>query len=238
MLTRFIDVRWPRTRSSAVVRTRLIDDLVRTSLVDGALQLLVLGAGFDTRPYRLPELAAVPAYEVDHPATQALKRTRLAAGALDGARDVRFVAVDFEVDDLTTALAAAGFDRSKRCVVVWEGVVSYLTSASVDGTFATLQRLMATGSRLIFTYVHRGAIDGSVEFSEAKRWKAVVRESGEPFVFGFEPSELATYLRSYGFALGSDTSTSGAAQLYNERFGRSELGSELYRVAVAQRSDS
>ncbi len=237
-ITGAIDIGWPCTRSSAVARTRAIDDLVRHAVEKGATQFLVLGAGFDTRPYRIPELEAVRTYEVDHPATQALKRERLASRSIERAQDVRFVAVDFEVDDLAQKLAEAGFDQERRSIVVWEGVVSYLTAPSVDTTFAMLQRLLAPGSRLIFTYVHRGAIDGTVDFAEARRWKAVVRASGEPFIFGFEPSSLAAYAKSYGFTLVSDTSTSEATKVYNEWYRRNESGSELYRIAVADRNRS
>jgi methyltransferase (TIGR00027 family) len=234
-ITRVIDLGWPRTRSSAVARTRAIDDLVCASLAAGARQFVVLGAGFDTRPYRIPELAAIPTYEVDHPATQALKRKRLVWGSVERASDVRFVPVNFEVDDLAVALAEAGFDRAKPSVVVWEGVISYLTSTSVDETFATLRQLLAPASRLIFTYVHKGAIDGTVDFAEARRWKAAVRSSGEPFIFGFEPSELGAYVQNHGFKLVSDASTTEVTKSYNERYRRNELGSALYRIAVADR---
>lgn len=231
-LTRLVDYGWPRTRSSAVARTRHIDDLVNEAVARGARQLLILGAGFDTRAQRLEAVRGLAIFEVDHPATQALKLSRLAATATS---PVRFVAVDFEKDDLEGALLGAGFDSAVPTIVIWEGVVSYLTSASVEKNFSMLERLLAPRSRLIFTYVHRGAIDGTAQFAEARRWKAVVRASGEPFLFGFEPSELGEYLRVRGFELASDASTSEVARIYNERYRRSEAGSELYRVAVADR---
>jgi methyltransferase (TIGR00027 family) len=236
LATYFLDLGWPRTRSSAVVRTRLIDDLVRQAIRGGARQALLLGAGFDSRPYRLEELRDVPLFEVDHPSTQKAKRQRLEArlGRLPG--NVRFVQVDFEKDDLEATLLRAGFDTHVAAVAVWEGVVSYLTPAAVDQNFRMLARILAQGSQLIFSYVHQGALDGSVAFREARRWKSSVRSSGEPFIFGFDPAGLADYLRPRGFALASDVSTAEAAKSYCEPIERCEPGSELYRIAVARRA--
>ena len=153
---------------------------------------------------------------------------------------MRFVPVDFEKDDLETMLRHAGFDTTVATVAVWEGVVSYLTPAAVDQNFRTLARILAykgaQGSQLIFSYVHQGALDGSVAFREARRWKSSVRSSGEPFIFGFDPAALADYLRPRGFALVSDVSTAEAAKSYCEPLHRSEPGSELYRIAAARRA--
>jgi methyltransferase (TIGR00027 family) len=240
LATHFLDLGWPRTRSSAVVRTRLIDDLVQQAMRAGARQALLLGAGFDSRPYRLEELRNVPLFEVDHPSTQKAKRQRLQARLGRLPANVHFVPVDFEKDDLETTLLRAGFDARVAAVAVWEGVVSYLTPAAVDQNFRMLARILAyndaQGSRLIFSYVHSGALDGSVAFREARRWKSSVRSSGEPFIFGFDPAGLADYLRPRGFALVSDVSTAEAAESYCQPIHRSEPGSELYRIAVAQRA--
>lgn len=235
LATYFLDRGWPRTRSSAVVRTRLIDDLVRQAVHSGARQGMLLGAGFDSRPYRLEELRGVALFEVDHPSTQNAKRQRLQAHRGRLPANVRFVPVDFEKDDLETTLLDAGFDPSIATVAVWEGVVSYLTSSAVDQNFRTLARVLAHGSQLIFSYVHQGALDGSVAFREARRWKSSVRSTGEPFLFGFDPGALADYLRPRGFALLSDVSTAQAAKSYCELLRRNEPGSELYRIAAAQR---
>jgi len=236
LATCFLDIGWPRTRSSAVVRTRLIDDLVRQAMRGGARQALLLGAGFDSRPYRLEELRDVPVFEVDHPSTQRAKRQRLEArlGRLPG--NVRFVPVDFEKDDLEAASVHADFDTGTVTVALWEGVVSYLTPASVDQNFRMLARILAEQSQLIFSYVHQGALDGSVAFHEARRWKSSVRSSGEPFIFGFDPAGLADYLRPRGFALESDVSTAEAAKVYCQPIHRREPGSELYRIAAARRA--
>jgi methyltransferase (TIGR00027 family) len=155
-------------------------------------------------------------------------------GRLPG--NVRFVPVDFEKDDLEAALLHADFDTRAATVAIWEGVVSYLTPAAVDQNFRMLARILAEQGQLIFSYVHQGALDGSVAFQEARRWKSSVRSSGEPFIFGFDPAGLADYLRPRGFALESDVSTAEAAKIYCQPIHRREPGSELYRIAAARRA--
>jgi methyltransferase (TIGR00027 family) len=150
-------------------------------------------------------------------------------------RPVRFVPVDFESDDAAAALSRSGFDCGVRSIVVWEGVVSYLTAASVDRNFRLIAGLCAPRSRLVFTYWQAGALEGRLPASEAAPWMAKVARSGEPFVFGFEPDELAAYLGKRGFELITDLSTADIAGLYNGPLARHELGTKLYRVALAER---
>jgi methyltransferase (TIGR00027 family) len=231
-----LDFGWPRTRSSGVVRTRFIDDLVREAIRTGAQQLVLLGAGFDSRPYRLEEARGISVFEVDHPATQRTKCERLQDSLGSLPRNIRFVAVDFEKDNLERELARADFDDKTPAVVVWEGVVSYLTELAVRGTLSTLSRLLPPSSRLIFTYVDKAALDGSINFPGSRRWKSRVRRSREPFIFGFAPATLAQTLRAYGFVLQSDLATADAARQYRASTGRNEAGSEIYRVTTAIRA--
>jgi methyltransferase (TIGR00027 family) len=234
----FLDFGWPYTRSSAVVRTRLIDDLVRQAIHGGAQQLLLLGAGFDSRAYRLEETRDIRTFEIDHPATQRAKRERLMPRLQSPAENVHFLEVDFERDNLEFKLKEAGFNEKTRTAALWEGVVSYLSEPAVDANLAVLARLLAPHSRLILTYVHKGALDGSQKFQGARRWKSWVRRSGEPFIFGFDPATLADYLRPRGFLLQSDVSTAEAAGHYRVSTYRNETGSELYRVASMIRAEA
>lgn len=218
-LERYIDDRWGGPRGSAVARTRLIDDWVTDAVGRGARQVVVLGAGFDSRAHRLPALASVDVFEVDHPSTQATKRQVLTG------RDVTFVPVDFLHDDLGTALAAAGL-AAVPSVVVWEGVTNYLTAASVDATLRCLGALLVPGSEVVFTYVDRAVLDGGV----ADAWRGAVTAVGEPWTFGFAPAELADQLAVHGLELVEDLSTREAAA----RYGRPGSAATFYRIARAE----
>jgi methyltransferase (TIGR00027 family) len=222
----------PGPRPSAVARTRFIDDAVadRAASVD---QVVLLGAGFDTRAHRLPALHDVTVFEVDHPATQARKTAIVAGEGLDR-RGVVYVEVDFEHDDLGRELISAGFELARPTLFVWEGVTNYLTPDAIDETMAIVRELAAPGSALVFTYVHAGVLDGSVEFPEAARWVQNVQRAGEPWTFGLHPAEVSSFLDARGFALVADVSTREADGGRFEALGRRDAGSELYHVAVAE----
>jgi methyltransferase (TIGR00027 family) len=221
----------PGPRPSAVARTRFIDDAV-SERAGSVEQLVLLGAGFDTRAHRLPALRDLEVFEVDQPATQARKTAIVAGEGLD-TRRVVYVAVDFEHDDLARELLGAGFDPSRPTVFVWEGVTNYLTDVTVDATLAIVRALAAAGSALVFTYVHAGVLDGSERFPEATRWLHNVERAGEPWTFGLRPAQVSAFLDARGFTLVTDVSTRDADGGRFAALGRRDAGSELYRVAVA-----
>ena len=141
-------------------RTVVLDRALQAALPIG--QLVILGAGLDGRAWRLPGLAATTVFEVDHPATQGLKRARTARLA-PTAREVRFVPVDFRTDDLTARLDAAGFDRSRPAFWLCEGVAMYLSTRETLGLLAATSALAGPGSRLALTYL--GQDGGKVPWS-------------------------------------------------------------------------
>jgi methyltransferase (TIGR00027 family) len=226
-----IDRRYPGPRPSAIARTKVLDDALVTAVAGGAEQLVILGAGYDSRAYRLPGAARLDVFEVDHPDTQAVKRRTLAhvLGGLPA--HVHFVAVDFDRDDLAAALERAGLQRGRPTFVLWEGVASYLTADAVDATVRWAHDATGDGSELAFTYVHRGLVDGTVHFPHAEAWTRSVAAAGEPFVFGFDPAVLPAYLRERGWMLVEDVSTTEALT----RHGLDPTGvPAFYRIARAR----
>jgi len=229
-----LDLGWPYSRSSAVVRTRAIDDLVRDAIRSGARQLVLLGAGLDSRGCRLEEVREIEVFEVDHPATQRVKKERLQACMDKLPANIRYVSLDFERDALEVKLIESGYNPAVQAVVVWEGVIDYLTESAVQNTLSVLARLLAPSSLLIFTYTHKGALDGSKAFPGARRWRSWSSVSGERFLFGFNPDSLAEVLKLHRFLLESDASTEEIARRYRPLLGRIETGNGAYRVATAR----
>jgi len=225
----FIDRRWPGPRLSGVVRTRVIDDAVRRALTEGFSQLVLLGAGYDTRAYRLPEAADVETFEVDHPVTQAAKRAALKRVLATASPHVHLVAVDFEHDSLAKALDAAGLRRGARTCVVWEGVFSYLTTDAIDATLRWVVETCAVGSRLILTYVDEAALRSA---GEGAAWIAAVDHAGEPFITGLDPSAAADFFAARGLRLVADGSTRQWAERLAPSFATTIP--DLYRVAVLE----
>ncbi len=234
VLERFADWRAPGARSSAIGRTRYIDDVVRRTLAEGTKQLVVLGAGFDCRAHRMPELAGVRVLEVDRPETQAVKRSRLATvrqGRAGG--DVTYVAVNFEKDDLATSLKSAGWDDGAPTLFLWEGVTNYLTEPAVAGVLEMVGR-SAQGSRIVFTYIHRGVVDGTSKFHGADRLVSNVKRLGEPWTFGILPSEIERWLASFGIALEDDLGADAYRAKYLGATETGLTGYAFYRIAVGR----
>jgi methyltransferase (TIGR00027 family) len=229
----FIDTRWPGVRTSVVARTVLIDAAVADALGEGIAQFVVLGAGYDTRAYRLPSLRGASVFEVDHPDTQAAKRRALARGLPALPAHVRFVATDFHERALADAMAAAGFREAERSLILWEGVTNYLTEAAVDATLRWCARA-APRSLLLFTYVHRDILTRPEAFAGTKQLFAALERAGERFTFGIEPSHLPAFLAARGLSLEWDVGCAEfRARAYGER-ARRMRGHEFYRVALAR----
>jgi len=188
MQRRFLE---PRVHMMAL-RTVAIDDAIRAA---AAPQVVILGAGLDGRAFRMPELAGVRVFEVDHPDSQREKIAR-AAALVPLARDLRFVAVDFTRDSLDEKLAAAGHDPALPTTWVWEGVVMYLTRADVEATLAVIARRSAGGSRLIIAYAAPGPVVPLV--------KLFVQRAGEPFQSVFTAAAMRVLLAAHGFSVQRD----------------------------------
>jgi methyltransferase (TIGR00027 family) len=224
-----IDRHWPGARSSGVARTRLIDDWVSDGVRDGARQVIILGAGFDSRAWRLKTLAGVPVFEVDHPATSVEKRRRLAAAGLDPER-VALVGLDFTRDLLADALERTGLDTRRRTIVIWEGVTNYLSQDAVEAVLAWTAGL-APGSLLAFTYVHARVLENPSAFAGAERILAAVAGTGEAWTFAIDPAQLESRLAIHGLTLVEDL----GADDYRARIcgSRDSRGYAFYRAALA-----
>ncbi len=193
------------------VRTRVIDDSLRQFIAAGGRQLVLLGAGYDCRALRIPELANANVFEVDHPATQGRKREILDRIGADS--PATYVTWDFEtrpMEDLPDALADAGLDRADRVFTIWEGVTMYLTPAAIDASLRAIRSWSPKGSQLAMTYFAKSDV---MQRSLATRaMKAVVASIGEPWRFGWRDGELRPYLAERDWELLRDVSIPDVAR--------------------------
>jgi methyltransferase (TIGR00027 family) len=230
-----IDGHWPGPRGTVAVRTRYIDDLLGEALRRGVDQVVILGAGFDSRAYRIPGIARARVFEVDHPATQAVKKARITRrlGALPA--HVTLVPIDFATDALDTAMPRSGYRMEASTFFICEGVTHYLSAQSVDALFRYVAGGAAVGSRMVFTYIHRGILDGSAVFAGANRTVASVRRVGEPYTFGLDPAELPGYVAGRGLILVEDVGASAyRARYLTPRARGAEPLLEFQRAALVE----
>jgi len=168
----------------------------RTVVLDRALaaampveQLVILGAGLDSRAWRLDSLKDTVVFEVDFPASQAWKQERASSVGSFYAKDVRYVSIDFLKDQLAQPILAAGFDPALRTFWLWEGVTMYLTPEAVSANLGAFAALSAPGSRIALTYLRKkkGRVPRNI----------VLALLGEPVRSAFAPDEITNLAASH-----------------------------------------
>ncbi|WP_063050914.1 class I SAM-dependent methyltransferase [Nocardia arthritidis] len=176
-------------------RARFAEDAVAAALDAGVRQVVILGAGLDTFAYRNPR-PDLRVFEIDHPATQAWKRERLATAGIDRPDTLTFVPVDFETQTLAAGLESTGFKRTDPAVFVWLGVVFYLTA---NAAHATLEYIagQAQPVEVVFDYLRPADTDEDRAYQRARADR--LAGVGEPVFSYFTPDDIAARLRALGF---------------------------------------
>jgi methyltransferase (TIGR00027 family) len=186
-------------RAFLAVRSRYAEDQLARAVERSVGQYVVLGAGLDTFAYRNPfRSEELRVFEVDHPATQAWKRERLAEAGIPVPKELTFAAVDFERESLEDGLLRAGFDLQRPAFFSWLGVTPYLSRTAFDATigFIASQRV---GSGIAFDYaVERRLLTPRQKIALDAMSERVAR-AGEPFQLFFDPAALARDLAREGF---------------------------------------
>lgn len=191
---------FPGLASSIRARVRYFDDFVKTSVDEGLEQLIILGAGYDTRAYRIEGLNKIKVFEVDHPGTQGVKieKVKKIFGHLP--EHVVYVPVDFESEAVGQKLLENGYNRSQKTLFVMEGLVMYIPPRAVDETLSFIVRNSGKGSMVIFDYYPQSLVDGTSELEAAKNIRNFVAQQGEPLQFGIEEGTVEAFLAERGFS--------------------------------------
>lgn len=226
--------RMPGSLGAILCRTRYIDDLLKRSLEEGLDQVVILGAGFDSRAYRIPGMDQVQVFEIDLPGTRKLKENRLESVLGAVPKNVTLIGMDFDQQDLGDILADAGFQKGKRTLFIWEGVTQYLTAEAVSNTLEFVSDVSGAGSAIVFTYVRRGIIDGTDRPEWMGPFLSFARRVGSPMIFGLDQAELEQYLSDRGLKLIDDVGAAEYHELYLKPLGRELNVFDGERVAFAR----
>ncbi len=220
--------------SSGIARTRLIDDWLRMAVSEGIRRIVLLGAGYDCRAERMPELENCRIVEIDHPATQAAKKARMRELSDVSYGSVTYLEADLARQDLEDVWSRAELDRTSPVFVLWEGVAHYLRETAVDATLRALSRQCPPGSLLAFTYLHRGLLEGTRTFERAHIPMARVARENEPWIWGLDPEEASVFLRERGFGLLENMGADAYRRMYWKDASRRMTGFGFYYAALAR----
>jgi len=216
---------FPGLHNSLSARVRYFDDFVKKFIDEGLEQLVILGAGYDTRAYRIEGLRGkVKVFEVDHPETQSVKIEKIKDifGSLPD--HVEYVSVDFESEDFSHRLLEHGYERSHKTVFIMEGLIYYLPPKTVDEILCFIAKNSGFGSAIVFDYVYESSIDRTngicgvqctacdqIALMDAKKGMA---QQGEPYKFGVKDGMLETFIVQSGFSQVCNVTTEDYKKIY------------------------
>jgi methyltransferase (TIGR00027 family) len=224
----------PGAWAGILCRKRYADDKVAEAIDAGIRQFVFLGAGLDSRAYRLVAPAGAEAYEIDLPDTIAHKQQRLLAIYGRMPQGVRLIPFDFESNDLLSILQGAGFRTQEPALFLWEAVTQYLTPAAMDRTLGELAGV-ASGSRLLFTYVLQDFLDGTNFYGGEPMYRTYVVQH-RLWHFGIQPEKVGELLRPYGWIEREQVGASEYAKWYMRPLGRELPVLEIERFVAADKA--
>ena len=185
-----------------IARTAFFDHVVEQSLKENIPQVVFLGAGYDSRPYRFKDwIRATKIFELDAQPTQQRKKEQLRQANVPIPGGLVFVAVDFNTDALADVLARAEFDKNQKTLFVWEGVTYYLSAQVVDNTLRSVRSIAPIDSSICFDYA--ALSPDAFEQNETKQLREKMRSefAAEPTRFGIPAGTIEQYLTARGFAV-------------------------------------
>lgn len=206
---------FPGLGNSIRARVRYFDDFVKNFINEGLRQLVILGAGYDTRAYRIEGLKGkVRVFEVDHPDTQSVKIEKVKEIFCFLPSHVVYVPVDFETDNFGERLAAQGYDRSLKTLFLLEGLIMYIPPEAVDETLSFIAKNSGKGSTILFDYYPESLVDGSCELEAGKNIHNYLVQVGEPLKFGIKEGMVETFLAERGFSRVKDVTAEEYKKMY------------------------
>lgn len=183
-----------------LARSKYCEDSLKTAMLTGTQQYVILGAGLDTFAFRESGfLEKYPVFEVDHPETQKDKKQRISRAGLKIPENLSFVSVDFEKDSLIKALTDSGFDKTKKTFFSWLGVSYYLSYDEIEKLFSEIAELSSDGSTLLFDYADENLFNSQIK--RVQNMLAMASASGEPMKSCFSYSDIEKLLEKYNFLI-------------------------------------
>ncbi len=224
-----VEKRSPGIWAGLMCRKRYIDE--KLFQPDHEVEAIVnLGAGFDTRVYRLAGSATLPIWEFDLPDNIAKKKKRLSAFFEQLPTHIQLVSIDFDTDDLNLLLSANGYSSDKQTFFIWEAVSQFLTETGIQNTLNFLSKA-PQGSRLVFTYILKEFLTGDALYGQEKTYQQAVEKGF--WLFGLHPDEVSSFLGSNGWEVSEHLGYDELADRYLEPTGRNLSALPIERIVLA-----
>jgi methyltransferase (TIGR00027 family) len=223
-----------------IARTKHFDAALLAALESGTRQVVFLGAGYDSRPYRfLPLLEGITAIEVDHPETarRKMKILRRAFGSIPS--HVRFIQADLDSDRLSERLRERGFDRNKKTLFLWEGVAMYLAPKTVERVFDFVAEESSQGSMIVFDFTFAQERRSAAAHYGGGELVSFLERLGEPIRFSLDPSSASAFIEARGLELVSYLNPESIDERYlRDASGIQRRSNGLFGIIHARRPEN
>jgi methyltransferase (TIGR00027 family) len=208
-----------------IARTKVFDQAFREGLKKKVSQIVILGAGMDTRALRFAgENQGTRVVELDSEKTQRPKLDILKRKKVHLPPDLIFASIDFNTQDLREVLVNAGFQLAQTSLFLWEGVTMYLNPDAVDRTLGFIRENSRLGSRVVFDYIYASVLRREHTLYGEEEIFATVSRAGEGWTFGIEENGIQDFLADRGFRLHTHFSPAQLQERYLIGTKRQALG--------------
>ena len=203
---KLINFKWPFFPKGiyeyVIARTKYIDNIFKESIENGIEQILLFGAGFDTRAIRFAgKNIKTKIFELDTLYTQTAKINQFKKRGISIPENTILISIDFNVDSVSEKLESNGFKRNKTTLFIMEGIIQYLNKEAVDELFKLLYELAEPESKVVFDYIYASVLrKENIYYGEKDIYKKV-NSVQEPWLFGIEKGGMEAFVKNYNFSL-------------------------------------
>lgn len=224
----------PGVVGGLLCRTRYIDEVLNNAIKEGVGTVVNLGAGMDSRAFRIPGIENIKYFELDFPEVLKFKRSKINEKLGELPSNVSLVPIDFNSQDLGEELKKAGYALSSKTFFIWEGVTQYISKEAIDNTLEYVARA-PTGSKIVFTYILESFINGSyIPDGLNTLYKTMLNEKNPLWFYGFDPAGIREYLSQYSLSLIEDVGHEEFLERYIKPKGRDLTVMEIERTVLAE----
>lgn len=218
---------WKGLYEYVIARTKYIDSVFQKAISNGFIQILIFGAGFDSRGIRFGRANNnVKIFEMDAPITQNAKIDQFKKRKIDIQSNIIFFPVDFDNESAENKLMEYGFKKNKKTLFILEGLLMYLHPESVDNIFELINKFAGKGSEIVFDYIYSSVIRGeNLYYGESGILKKI-KNTNEPWLFGMEKGEIKLFLKKWNLKLVENLNSEDL----EKRFFTDERGNTVVKI--------
>jgi len=239
LIRRIAESKSPGSYYFTIIRTKHFDNALLNALSQGVQQIVILGAGYDSRAYRFQDkLSNIRVFELDFPATQSVKKSIITRLYDDVPKNVKFVPIDFNTQSVREALYKSNFRPDIQTIFLWEGVSYYLSPQEVGNILSFVSNDCTASATILFDYATRSFVEGDHSTYGGIQVAEWLKQIGEPFLFGINYEETKDFLASYGLDVISDMGPMELEKIYLGRPDNGVYGRTLGHVRMVHAKNS